>query len=110
MTNNEKYIGGLIKQAREQCGLKLDELSEKVGISERYLQKIENEGNIPSYKTLKKIILALSMDSNCLFYGNEYNQKEIDDANLISRLKQCDDFEKELINTILNAFQKKKDK
>ena len=46
--------GAVIKEARQKSDVTMEMLAERVGISERYLYRIENEGQKPSYTgTLK---------------------------------------------------------
>lgn len=103
MTKNKNYMGMLIKKSREENGFSLEKVSELTGISTRYLQKIENEGQIPSYKTLSKIVTSLSMDSNPLFYC-ELDEDDIKKKNIIMRIKDCSSLQLELITAILNVF------
>ena len=42
-------LGEIIKTSRLKMGLTRDQLSEKIGISPRYLMSIEHEGKKPSY-------------------------------------------------------------
>lgn len=51
MSKNANSAGNIIKEARESYNYTTEECAEKLGISTRYLQKIENEGNLPSYGT-----------------------------------------------------------
>lgn len=64
MSKNTNFTGNLIKEARENYKYTTEECDEKLGISTRYLQKIENEGNLPSYGTLRNIVQLFSMDAN----------------------------------------------
>ena len=64
MSKNTTFTGNLIKEARENYKYTTEECAEKLGISTRYLQKIENEGNLPSYGTLRNIVQLFSMDAN----------------------------------------------
>ena len=42
MSKNTNFTGNLIKEARENYKYTTEECAEKLGISTRYLQKIEN--------------------------------------------------------------------
>ena len=68
MSKNANSAGNIIKEARESYNYTTEECAEKLGISTRYLQKIENEGNLPSYGTLRNIVQLFSIDANYLFY------------------------------------------
>ena len=82
-------------------------MCEKLGISTSYLQKIENEGNLPSYGILRNIVQLFSMDANYLFYDN-YNKDDFLRSNVIQKIKLCDDYELNVISATLNALLDKK--
>ena len=44
----DKDMGFRLKKARLDQKLTYDELSEKSGVSSRYIKEIENHGNVPS--------------------------------------------------------------
>lgn len=46
----------IIKAARDKSDLTVEELTDRVGITERYLYRIENEGKVPTFEVLKKIV------------------------------------------------------
>ena len=52
-------LGEIIKTSRLKMGLTRDQLSEKIGISPRYLMSIEHEGKKPSYDVLFQLIRYL---------------------------------------------------
>ena len=107
MSKNTNFTGNLIKEARENYKYTTEECAEKLGISTRYLQKIENEGNLPSYGTLRNIVQLFSMDTNYLFYDN-YNKDDFLRSNVIQKIKLCDDYELNVISATLNALLDKK--
>ena len=107
MSKNTNFTGNLIKEARENYKYTTEECAEKLGISTRYLQKIENEGNLPSYGTLRNIVQLFSMDANYLFYDN-YNKDYFLRSNVIQKIKLCDDYELNVISATLNALLDKK--
>ena len=61
MHSNSEILGIVLKNAREKAGITVETLSENVGITERYLYRIENEGKKPSYDILYKLIRELSI-------------------------------------------------
>ena len=107
MSKNTNFTGNLIKEARENYKYTTEECAEKLGISTRYLQKIENEGNLPSYGTLRNIVQLFSMDANYLFY-DKYNKDDFLRSNVIQKIKLCDDYELNVISATLNALLDKK--
>lgn len=56
MQKRPETLGEIIKTARDKSDLTVEELTARVGISERYLYRIENEGKVPTFEVLKKIV------------------------------------------------------
>lgn len=54
MQNRPETLGEVIKTARDKSDLTVEELTARVGISERYLYRIENEGKVPKLEVFKK--------------------------------------------------------
>ena len=83
-------LGNIIKYAREQSDLTVEDLADTVGITERYLYKIENEGKKPSYDVLYKLIRTLSISPDSIFYP-EKPSKDSEIENLLRMLSACDE-------------------
>ena len=97
-------IGEIIRKERIRNCLTMEELAEKIGISNRYLSAIESEGRIPSYGVLGKLITTLSIDANQFFYNSSSYNPGI---NFISKkLENCTDYELDVIIATLNALTK----
>lgn len=89
MHNQPDTLGNIIKLARENQDITVETLSDKVGITERYLYRIENEGKKPSFDVLYKLIRELSISSDSIFYPEKtYINSDIE--NLIRMLYSCD--------------------
>ncbi len=56
MHNKPETLGCIIKTARENAGITIEALANKVEITERYLYRIENEGKKPSFDVLHKLV------------------------------------------------------
>lgn len=59
----DKDMGFRLKKARLDQKLTYDELSEKSGVSSRYIKEIENHGNVPSLEKLGQLIRALHISA-----------------------------------------------
>ena len=68
MHKNSDMLGAILKTAREKAGITVEALAENIGITERYLYRIENEGKKPSYEVLYKLIRELSIPPDSIFY------------------------------------------
>ena len=57
MHNKPEILGCIIKAARQNAGITIEALANRVDITERYLYRIENEGKKPSYDVLHKALI-----------------------------------------------------
>ena len=60
-------LGDVIKAARQKSGLTIEELANRLDISERYLYRIENEGKKPSFEILYNLIRELAITPDSIF-------------------------------------------
>lgn len=89
MHNEHDNFSMIIKNARLQSEFTMEELAEKLGVTERYLYRIENENKKPSYDVLYKLIRVLSISPDLIFYPEKNSEiSEID--TLIRTLCNCD--------------------
>ena len=95
--------GNVIKRARQKFGMTMEELADRVGITTRYLYRIENESKKPSYDVLYKLIRELSISSDLIFYP-ERSDKDSEIENLIRRLHNCDERSLEVIKVTAIAL------
>jgi transcriptional regulator with XRE-family HTH domain len=95
-------LGELIKAARDKSDLTVEELTARVGISERYLYRIENEGKIPKFEVLKKLIRELAIDANSIFYP-EKPTKDSEVEDLVRMLYNCDDRSMKIVRATAKA-------
>ena len=49
MQNEHEMLGEIIKNARMKADITVEDLAAKVGVGERFIYRIENEGKKPSY-------------------------------------------------------------
>ena len=61
MEHTSNNLGDIIKNARQKSKLTIEDLAAKVGITERFLYRIENEGNKPSFAVLFRLIRELAI-------------------------------------------------
>lgn len=106
MTKNENGYGKAIRKARKSNGLTIDQLAQKVGVSERYIQKIENEDSKPSFEVLSRIVKILSLDANMLFY-QIYDDSNFDMNIVIKKIQECNQYEFNVIKATLLALMEK---
>ena len=101
--NLPETLGEIIKTAREKSDLTVEELTARVGITERYLYRIENEGKVPKFDVLKKLVRELSIDANSIFYP-EKPSKDSEVENLLRMLSACDERSLEVVKATAKAL------
>ncbi len=101
--NDTEVLGDVIKAARQKAKLTVEELAERVDVSERYLYRIENKGQKPSYDILYKLIRELAITPDSIFYP-ERSAKVSEVENLIRRLHNCDERSLEVIKATAIAL------
>ena len=102
MQKQPETPGEIIKAAREKSDLTVEELTDRVGITERYLYRIENEGKIPKFEVLKKLVRELAIDANLIFYP-EKPSKDSEAEDLVRMLYNCDDRSMKIIRATVKA-------
>lgn len=103
MQKRPETLGEIIKTARDKSGLTVEELTARVGISERYLYRIENEGKVPKFEVLKKLVRELAIDANSIFYP-EKPSKDSEVENLLRMLSACDERSLEVVKATVKAL------
>ena len=103
MHTNPETLGDIIKYYREKSNYTVESLSNIVGISERYLYRIENENKKPSFEVLYKLVRALSISSDMIFYP-EMMKKNIKLDRLYHMLLKCNDKDIGYIEIIIAAM------
>ena len=102
MQKQPETLGEIIKVAREKSDLTVEELTTRIGISERYLYRIENEGKVPKFEVLKKLVRELAIDANAIFYP-EKPSKDSEIENLVRMLYGCNERSMEIIKATVKA-------
>ena len=99
---DSKSIGKKLKAYRAKCGWSLNECSERIGISPRYLADIERGDKLPKLETFVQILNTLSasaddvlQDSLVIGYKAKSNQilKKLEALSVTQRKQALDIFE-----------------
>ena len=102
MQSNHETLGDIIKSARQKADITIEELANRVNITERYLYRIENEGKKPSFDVLRKLVRELSILPESIFYP----EKLVEDSeveNLIRMMYNCDERSMAIIKATIKA-------
>ena len=103
MHTNTDMLGNVIKQARQKANVTIENLAEMVGVTDRYIYRIENESKKPSYDVLRKIIQVLHIDQDLIFYPEKLTKdSEIED--LLRMLYNCDERSLEVVKATAKAL------
>ena len=104
----EKNInfGQIIKHIRVDRGVSRDYLAEKVGISPRYLQTIENKNQLPSFKVLSKLVHELNISLDNIIYPDRNITNDIQ-AKIIGKIYLCNENSLEIIDSLIDTLLKK---
>ena len=103
MHSETEMLCSIIKTARQRSEVTMGALAEKVGITERYLYRIENEGKYPSYEVLYKIVRELAINPDLIFYP-EKPSKDSEVENLLRMLSACDERSLEVVKATVKAL------
>ena len=103
MHTNTDMLGNVIKQARQRADITIESLAERVGVTDRYIYRIENEGKKPSYDILSKIIQVLHIDPDLIFYP-EKPTKDSEIEDLLRMLYNYDERSLEVVKTTAKAL------
>ncbi len=96
-------LGDIIKKARQDSGITMEELAFRLDITPRYLYKIENENKKPSFDVLFNLIRELSISPDSIFYPERLStDSELE--NLIRRLYSLDERSLDVIKATANAL------
>lgn len=96
-------FGDVLKNARQNKSITIETLAEKIGVTERYLYRLENEGKKPAYDVLFKLIRELSINPDFIFYP-EKEQKCDEIDYLIRMLYKCNNHSLSIVTATLNAL------
>ncbi len=96
-------LGTTVKSARKNADMTIEELAERIDVTERYLYRIENEGKKPSFEVLYKLVRELSIPSDLIFYP-EKPSKDSEIENLLRMLYNCDEQSLEVVKATAKAL------
>ena len=100
---NIDNLGHIIKEARIAQGIKRETLAERVGVSYRYLQNVENTNKRPSYKVIVKLVRELGVSLDASIYPERAVALERKEQ-IIDKIKKCDEDSLDIIEALLNAL------
>lgn len=109
MHNHHETLGEIIKNARTKADITVEALANKVGVSERFIYRIENEGKKPSYDILYKLIRELAIVPDQIFFP-EKQEKDSEIENLVRMIYNCDNRSMTIIKATIKAALESQEK
>lgn len=104
MLYHDDKLGEVIKTARLKMGLTRDQLSEKIGISSRYLMSIEHGGKKPSYDVLFQLVRQLALNTDDIFYPERADGNDLSRKHLVQMLNLCNKHDIEVVTATVKAL------
>jgi len=103
----DKIFGKILRDYRVKAGFTQEELAEKIGISLKYISRIENGNNGVKTQTLIKYMNILGVSPNTL-YGSFLNNPEVKaDIQLYNKISILPDDKKDFISSVVDLLIKK---
>lgn len=96
-------FGQAIKDARQAGGLTQQDLAEQARITTRYIMSIENENKQPSMKVLIKIIRALKISADTIFFP-ESQHTDTKKEHLIRMIRLCDERDLQIVTATIKRY------
>ncbi len=104
-TDIDKIFGRVLRDFRVKAGFTQEQISEKLGISLKYISRIENGYNGIKTQTLIKYLNILGITPNTLykdFITNSEVQKNIE---LSEKINSLSDEQKEFVSSVIDLLK-----
>ena len=95
--------GQTIKDARLAAGMTQDALAEQIGVTTRYIMAIENENKQPRMKVLFKLIRALKISADTIFYP-EIQHADKKREQIVHMIQLCDERDLQVVMATVKAL------
>lgn len=101
----DKNFGKILRDFRIKNNLTQEQLSEKLGISLKYISRIENGNNGIKTQTLIHYLNILGITPNTIYQPFITNPEVIKNIELSEKINALSSDKKELINSILDLLK-----
>ena len=103
--NIDKVFGKVLRDFRKKNNLTQEELSEKLGISLKYISRIENGNNGVKTETLIKYMNILGITPNTIFMDLLTNPEAAKNAKISEKIVNLSDEKKDFLNSIIDLLE-----
>ena len=100
----DKIFGKVLREFRIKSGLTQEQLSEKLGISLKYISRIENGNNGVKTQTLIRYMDILGITPNLLYQEFITNPEAKKNIELSDKINSLSDEKKQFISSIIDLL------
>ena len=104
MQDKPEKFSDIVKHFRARAEFTVEKVAELANITERYLYRIENEDKTPSFDVLGRLVRALSIPGDYIFYAKEKVSHDPDVEEIIHMLYRCDKRALNIVKAVLRAI------
>lgn len=104
----DKIFGKILRDFRVKNSLTQEQLSEKLGISLKYISRIENGNNGIKTQTLIKYMNILGIMPNIIYKDFINNTEVLDDINLFNKISSLSSDQKTFISSVIDLLKNPK--
>jgi len=99
-----------LKKNRKKCGISLEKLAEKTGVSTHYISMIEIARNFPKSEVIEHLANALNIEVHELFLAPHSSENELEKLHksIIQEIKQI--VSESIVISLESAFEKREKK
>lgn len=101
----DKIFGKILREFRDKAGLTQEQLSEKLGISLKYISRIENGNNGIKTQTLIKYMNILGITPNTIYKEFLTHPKISENIQLTEKINSLSDEKKKFISSIVDLLK-----
>ncbi len=102
--NIDKVFGKVLREFRKKHKLTQEELSEKLGISLKYISRIENGNNGVKTETLVRYMNILGITPNTIFVDLLTHPEAAKNAQISEKIVNLSDEKKDFLNSIIDLL------
>lgn len=100
----DKVFGKILKSFRKQAGLTQEDLSEELGISLKYISRIENGNNGVKTQTLIKYMNILGVTPNTLFEQFLTTPQIVENIKLYEKISSLPNEKKKFVSSVVDLL------
>lgn len=101
----DKIFGKILRNFRIKNNLTQEQLSEKLGISLKYISRIENGNNGVKTQTLIKYMNILGITPNTIYSDFIDNKTILKDIEISQKISSLSDEKKDFLNSIIDLLK-----